>query len=88
MTPLHQQMIRQMELKNFSPHTQRSYINAVNGLATCYRRSPETITGKMVEDYLLYLKKAMPRPVAAWLCPVFAFSSDTSWTNRLRSVFD
>lgn len=56
MTPLRQQMIRQMELKNFSPNTQRSYINAVNGLATYYRQSPETITREMIEDYLLYLK--------------------------------
>jgi site-specific recombinase XerD len=56
MTPLRQKLIRQMDLKNLSPHTQRSYLNAVNGLARHYRKSPETITSEMIEDYLLYLK--------------------------------
>jgi len=56
MTPLRQKLIRQMDLKNLSPHTRRSYLNAVNGLARHYRKSPETITSEMIEDYLLYLK--------------------------------
>jgi site-specific recombinase XerD len=56
MTPLRQQMIRQMDLKNLSPHTRRSYLNAVNGLARHYQQSPGTITKEMIEDYLLYLK--------------------------------
>jgi hypothetical protein len=30
MTPLRQKLIRQMDLKNLSPHTRRSYLNAVN----------------------------------------------------------
>ena len=56
MTPLRQKMIRAMDLKNLSPHTQRSYLKSVTGLAKHYQQSPETITGEMVEDYLLYLK--------------------------------
>jgi len=56
MTPLRQQMIRIMDLKNLSPHTRRSYLNAVTKLAKHYRQSPETITEEMIEDYLLYLK--------------------------------
>ena len=56
MTPLRQQMIRAMDLKNLSPHTRRSYLNAVTKLAKHYRQSPETITEEMIEDYLLYLK--------------------------------
>ena len=56
MTPLRQKMIRAMDLKNFSPHTRRSYLNAVTKLAKHYRQSPETITEEMIEDYLLYLK--------------------------------
>jgi integrase/recombinase XerD len=56
MTPLRQKMIRQMDLKNLSPHTRRSYLNAVNRPARYYRQSPETITSEMIEDYLLYLK--------------------------------
>lgn len=56
MTPLRQQMIREMDLKNLSPHTRRSYLSAVTGLARHYRKSPEAITNKMIEDYLLHLK--------------------------------
>lgn len=56
MTPLRQKMIRAMDLKNLSPHTRRSYLAAVTGLARHYRQSPETINDEMIEDYLLYLK--------------------------------
>ena len=56
MTPLRQKMIRAMDLKNLSPHTQRAYLAAVTGLAKHYQQSPETITEAMIEDYLLYLK--------------------------------
>jgi hypothetical protein len=43
MTPLRQQMIREMDLKNFSTHTRRYCLNAVIGLARQYRQSSETI---------------------------------------------
>ena len=56
MTELRQKMIRAMELKNFSHHTQRSYLAAVKGIAGHYGQSPDKITSKMIEDYLLYLK--------------------------------
>jgi site-specific recombinase XerD len=56
MTELRQKMIRAMDLKNLSKHTQRSYLTAVTGLARHYRQSPEKITETMIEDYLLYLK--------------------------------
>ena len=56
MTPLRKQMIREMDLKNLSPHTRRSYLNAVTGLTRHYQTSPEAITQEMIEDYLLYLK--------------------------------
>jgi site-specific recombinase XerD len=56
MTALRQQMTRQMDLKNLSPHTRRSYLSAVTHLASHYRQSPENITAEMIEDYLLFLK--------------------------------
>ncbi len=56
MTPLRQTMIRAMQLKNLSNHTQRAYLAAVTGLAKHYQQSPAKITDKMIEDYLLYLK--------------------------------
>ena len=56
MTELRQKMIRAMELKNLSDHTQRAYLSAVARLAKHYQLSPEKITDPMIEDYLLYLK--------------------------------
>ena len=57
MSELRQKMIRAMELKNLSPHTQRAYLAAVKGLARHYRQPPTAISKEMIEDYLLALKK-------------------------------
>jgi site-specific recombinase XerD len=56
MSKLREKMIRAMELKNLSTHTQKAYLAAVTGLAKHYHKSPEKITKHMIEDYLLYLK--------------------------------
>ena len=56
MTELRQKMISAMDLKNLSPHSKRTYLAAVIGIAKHYRQSPEKITDQMIEDYLLYLK--------------------------------
>ncbi len=57
MTQLRQKMIRAMELKNLSNHTQRAYLVAVTGIARFYNQSPDKITKEKIEDYLLYLKQ-------------------------------
>ena len=56
MTQLRQKMIRAMDLKDLSKHTQRTYLSVVTGLAKHYRQSPDKLTQEMIEDYLLYLK--------------------------------
>ena len=56
MTELRKKMIRAMELKNLSHHTQRAYIAAVTGIAKFYNQSPDKMTQEKIEDYLLYLK--------------------------------
>ncbi|MBW2556703.1 MAG: site-specific integrase [Deltaproteobacteria bacterium] len=57
MTQLRQKMIRAMELKNLSHHTQRAYLAAVTGIARFYNQSPDKMTKEKIEDYLLYLKQ-------------------------------
>jgi integrase/recombinase XerD len=49
-------MIRAMELRNLSSHTQRAYLRAVTGIARFYNQSPDKMTTEKIEDYLLYLK--------------------------------
>ena len=56
MSQLRSKMIRAMELKDFSPRTQKSYLYAVEGLAGFHRKSPHLLTQEDVEDYLLHLK--------------------------------
>ena len=56
MTQLRQKMIRAMDLRNLSHHTQRGYLAAVTGISRYYNQSPEKLTQEQIEDYLLYLK--------------------------------
>ena len=57
MTELREKMIREMELRNLSENTQRSYLQAVYGLVKHYMQSPDKLTKEMIEDHLLYLKR-------------------------------
>ena len=52
MTPLRQRMIREMELRRFSPTTIDSYLRAVADLAAHYRRSPDQLSLEEVRSYL------------------------------------
>ena len=61
MTELRNQMIRAMELQNLSQNSQKSYLNAVSGIAKHYMQAPDQLTKEMIEDYLLYLKKEKQR---------------------------
>jgi len=56
MTELRNKMIKSMQLRNLSANTQKSYMEAVSGLARHYMKSPDQICKDMVEDYLLHLK--------------------------------
>jgi integrase/recombinase XerD len=56
MTELRTKMIRAMELKNLSHHTQRAYLAAVNGIARHYKQTPDKITEEMIDECLLHLK--------------------------------
>lgn len=55
MTPLRQRMIREMQLQRFSNNTIESYVAAVAGLASHFRRSPELLCLEDVRSYLHYL---------------------------------
>lgn len=55
MKQLRNQMIRNMQLRKLAPGTQKSYLNSVKGLANYYHCSPETLSTRQIEDYILYL---------------------------------
>jgi len=55
MTSLREKMIKEMTLRRLSANTQRSYLEAVTGLARYHNQSPEKINSQMIKDYLFYL---------------------------------
>lgn len=66
MSELRKRMIRDMQLRNFSPTTQRGYLRAVTGLAEYYHRSPDRISTEEIQDYVVYLLSE--RKVAVGTC--------------------
>ncbi len=56
MAELKDKMIRDMQLRNFSPSTQESYVHAVNCLVKYYKKSPLEIGQQEIENYILYMR--------------------------------
>lgn len=61
MAELQNKMIRDMQLREFSPRTQASYIHAAKGLVKHYGKHPTAITHQEIEDYILYLRNQLGR---------------------------
>lgn len=57
MSALRQAMIDQMLLKGYSERTKSCYLNAVSLLARYYHLSPDKLTRKDIQNWLLYLVK-------------------------------
>ena len=70
MTPLRQRMIREMQLRQFSPRPIDSYVDAVFGLATHFHRSPELLNHEDVRSSLHHL--LVERQLAQGTCNLWA----------------
>lgn len=57
MSPLRQQMIDLMTVKNFSPSTCESYLFSMIALVKYFRRPPDELTQEDIQNYLIYLVK-------------------------------
>lgn len=55
MTPLRQRMIEDMQLRNLTLHTQRSYIHYVADYARYFNLSPDKLDAEAIHQYLLHL---------------------------------
>jgi len=55
MTPLRRKMLNDLVVRGLAENTQKSYLQAVTGLARHYRRSPDQISAQEVQDYLISL---------------------------------
>ncbi len=66
MGELRNRMVRDMEVRNFSPRTIEAYVPWVRDLAKCYMRAPDQLTEEEVQRYLLRLREE--RKLAASTC--------------------
>ena len=55
MTELRRPMIQDMQLRGFTPGTQRTYLEGVKALARHYGRSPDQLTEEQIRQFFLYL---------------------------------
>ena len=55
MTPLRQRMIEDMQLRNFSSETQRSYTHYIAEYAQYYKTSPDQLPPEAIREFQLYL---------------------------------
>jgi Phage integrase, N-terminal SAM-like domain len=54
MTPLHQRMTEDMQVRNLSPHTQTCYVQQVSLFARQFQRSPEVLGPEEIRFYEIY----------------------------------
>ncbi len=85
MTELRDRMLRSMRLRGFSEWTQKSYTQAVVGLAAYYRIRPDQLSQAQIEGYLDHLETE--RQLAPSTCHVtwaalrFFYQQTLGWTE-------
>lgn len=80
MTELRRRMIEDMDLRGFSPKTQKAYIGAVQRLAGFYRRSPDQLSEEEIREFFLHLvnvNHAARSTVTIYLCGIKFFYEKT-----------
>src|SRR5258708_8638018 len=71
MSQLRNRMIRDMQLAGLVEGTRREYLRAVRQLAASYMISPDRLTERNVEDYLLYVRDELGAAKGTF-APIFA----------------
>jgi hypothetical protein len=71
MSELRNRLIRDMQLAGLVDGTRREYLRAVRQLAAYYLVSPDQLTQRKVEDYLLYVRDELGVAKGTF-APIFA----------------
>lgn len=80
MTPLRQRMLEDMQLRNFSAGTQRSYIHYVEDFANYYKASPARLGLDEIRNYKLHLleeRKLSAQSINCFICAVKFLYTET-----------
>jgi site-specific recombinase XerD len=72
MTSLRRRMLEDMQVRNFSPHTQKSYLEQVSRFARHFQQSPERLGPEEIRAYQIYLTNEKRLAVASILLAVAA----------------
>jgi Phage integrase, N-terminal SAM-like domain len=79
MTLLRRRMTEDMQVRNFSPHTQDSYVQQVSLFARYFRKSPEVLGPEEIRSYQVYLTNERK------LAPSSTVSLLTGWKRSAMS---
>ena len=77
MTSLRRRMLEDMQVRNFSPHTQTSYTQQVARFARHFQQSPECLGPEEIRAYQLHLTTDRKLAVSSILLAVAASASST-----------
>ena len=86
MTSLRRRMTEDMQVRNFSPHTQDSYVQQVSLFARHFGKSPELLGPEEIRSYQVYLtneKKLAPSSiliVISALCFLYKVTLHKDWS--------
>ncbi len=72
MTTLRRRMLEDMQVRNFSPHTQTSYVQQVSRFARHFQQSPESLGPEEIRAYQVYLTNEKKLAVGSILIAVAA----------------
>jgi integrase/recombinase XerD len=84
MTELRRKMLEELQLRNYSPHTQRAYIRCVADFAQHFNTPPDRLGPQHVHDYQLFLvqrKKLSWSPFTQAVCALRFFYHDVLHRN-------
>ena len=84
MTPLREQMIGDMKIRNYSEKTIAAYVSYVEKFARYFRKSPTELGEKEIREYQLYLVETVKPSWSYFNCSVCAEPSPHMSTKTSR----
>ena len=81
-SPLRQQMIEDMRVRNFAPNTQETYLGQVSLFARHFGKSPEQLGPEEIRNYQIYLAQERKVSVGTRIVAVLSLIHISEPTRR------